>query len=144
MLIFFVLATLYGVVGTVILGLMGDELFIEVLVCTIIIFISFILTFVPISKSREKQSSMLNLKTRIVVDKEFITNGTDINEVKKPLSKVKKVIDAGICYYVIFKHGDLTNCWVCQKNLLIKGTLNEFETIFAEKLIRKPNNTADE
>ena len=58
---------------------------------------------------------------------------------KKPLEKstqkIKKVLDEGDCYYVIYS--DINNCIVCQKDLLVEGTLEEFENIFAGKIVRK-------
>lgn len=55
----------------------------------------------------------------------------------KSVEKVKAVIDVGEWYYIIFKFGDIGNSWVCQKDLLTKGTIDEFEKIFEGKIVRK-------
>lgn len=55
----------------------------------------------------------------------------------KSLSRVKKVIDAGEWYYIIFKFGDIGNSWICQKNLLTQGTIEDFEKLFETKIVRK-------
>lgn len=55
----------------------------------------------------------------------------------KPITKIKKVIDMGDWYYFIFRFGDISNSWVCQKNLIVQGTIEEFEKIFTGKIVRK-------
>ena len=55
----------------------------------------------------------------------------------KSVSRVKRVIDCGEWYYIIFKFGDIGNSWVCQKDLLIQGTIEDFEKLFEGKIIRK-------
>ena len=54
----------------------------------------------------------------------------------KPISKVKKVIDMGEWYYIIFKFGDISNSWICQKDLITQGTIEDFEKIFEGKIKR--------
>ena len=57
--------------------------------------------------------------------------------IEKPLDKIKKVIDVGKWYYIIFKHGDITNAWVIEKRLIVSGSIEEFEEIFASILIKQ-------
>ena len=52
------------------------------------------------------------------------------------ISSVKKVIDYGEWYYFIFEFADRDPYFVCQKDLLTKGTLDDFEALFGEKLER--------
>ena len=47
----------------------------------------------------------------------------------KRVEQVRKVIDAGGWYIIIFKSGDISNSWICEKNLIVKE-------IFAEKLMK--------
>lgn len=54
---------------------------------------------------------------------------------QKAVKKIKKVFDTGDCYYIIYS--DIINSIVCQKDLLKEGSLQEFETIFAGKIIKK-------
>lgn len=54
---------------------------------------------------------------------------------QKPLSKIKKVLDEGDCFYIIY--AGMSNCIVCQKDLLREGTIEEFKTLFAEKIVSK-------
>lgn len=55
---------------------------------------------------------------------------------KKPITKVKKVIDYGEAYYVLFSFM-LDTSWVCQKKNIVQGTIEEFEVLFQSKIIRK-------
>ena len=54
--------------------------------------------------------------------------------VMEQISNVKKVKDLGDFYYVYFGTYDTLTRFVCQKDLLTKGTLEEFEEMFAEKM----------
>lgn len=51
------------------------------------------------------------------------------------INEVKKVIDYGECYFIIYT--DVAQAIVCQKDLIKEGTLEEFETIFAGKIKRR-------
>ena len=58
-------------------------------------------------------------------------------KLEKPIKKIKKVLDDEDCYYVIY--GDINNSIVCQKDLLIEGTIEEFEALFQARIVRKKN-----
>ncbi len=51
---------------------------------------------------------------------------------KIEIERIKKVIDNGEWYAIIFR--GLSNAIICQKELLVEGTLEEFETAFQNKL----------
>ena len=55
----------------------------------------------------------------------------------KYFENVKKVIDQGDWYYITLKGGDMLDPIICQKDWLVEGTLEEFETLFKDKLIRQ-------
>lgn len=73
----------------------------------------------------------------ITIDAEKIIVVTPLwaKPLQKPLKKIKRVLDEGDCYYIIYS--DLNNCIICQKNLLIEGSIEEFEKIFQNKIKRK-------
>lgn len=50
---------------------------------------------------------------------------------------VKKVIDTGEFYYLKF-HFPFNRYCLCQKDLITQGTIEEFEEIFADRIVRKP------
>ena len=47
------------------------------------------------------------------------------------------IIDYGEWYYVKFNLGDRDPYFVCQKDLLKNGTIEEFEALFEGKIERK-------
>ena len=73
----------------------------------------------------------------ITIDPEKIIVETPLwsKPLQKPMKKIKKVMDEGDCYYIIY--ADINNCIVCQKNLIKEGTIEEFETLFEGKIVRK-------
>lgn len=73
----------------------------------------------------------------ITIDSENIVVESPIwpKPLQKPMKKIKKVLDVGDCYYIIY--GDISNCIVCQKNLIQEGTIEEFETLFQGKIVRQ-------
>lgn len=55
---------------------------------------------------------------------------------KQSISQVKLVEDHGEWYHIVFRYPYTNPRFVCQKNLLTKGTIEEFERIFEGKIIR--------
>lgn len=53
------------------------------------------------------------------------------------VSQVKKVVDMGEWYHIFFNYPYRNPRFVCQKDLIKQGTLDEFEKIFEGKIIRK-------
>ena len=77
----------------------------------------------------------------ITIDDEKIVVETPLwpKPLEKPIKKIKKVLDEGDCYYIIY--GDINNSIVCQKDLLKEGTIEEFEALFQGKIVRKKIKT---
>lgn len=67
---------------------------------------------------------------------ERLYNTGEMGTTTKPINKVKKVLDCGEVYYIIFRFGDISNAWICQKSNIINGTIEEFEALFQQKLVR--------
>lgn len=67
-----------------------------------------------------------------VVD-EVIYITTKYGTRSKQINSVKKVIDTGDSYFIIFYFPKITTC-LCQKDLLVKGTLGDFEQLFQDKI----------
>lgn len=55
----------------------------------------------------------------------------------RSIEYVKKVIDYGDWYHIIFYFPHKNVYYLCQKDLISEGTIEEFEELFAEKLVRK-------
>ena len=75
---------------------------------------------------------------RIFIDteEETIVNFSKQGERFHMLSSVKYVKDYGEWYHFEFYYSDRDMYFVCQKSLLIKGSIEEFENLFADKLMR--------
>ena len=87
------------------------------------------------------ESIVCKLPRKISITKDLITleiDYLDINiEAKiKKLTDINKIIDYGECYFISFKK-NFTGSIICQKNLIVKGTLEDFENLFKGKIVRK-------
>ena len=133
----FGLFALVSIAAVLIIGIVEDRLinFIPI----VIILLAFpILAFIIPKSCVEK----IEINSRIVFDFETDTATlyyssqyyTHKHPSVKNISKIKSVLDYGICYCIIFKHGDITNAWVCEKRLLSKGSIEEFENLFKDKI----------
>lgn len=107
-----------------------------------LIFCSLIMLTVPILSAYTPKKVILRFRISphiIITEKdlslELRSNGKEVWRTRK-ISKVKKVLDCGEVYYIIFKFGDITNSWICQKNNIINGTIEEFESLFQTKLVK--------
>ena len=85
-----------------------------------------------IKKSRKKM-----LTKKIIIDDDLITAVTDTQALTKNLSDVKQVKEYLDFYAISFRIGNISNIFICQKDLLVKGTLDEFDELFIEKLVLK-------
>ena len=113
-----------------------QDLWGELIVC------SLIMLTVPILSAYTPKKVILRFRISphiIITEKDLSleswSNGKEVWRIRK-ISKVKKVLDCGEVYYIIFKFGDITNSWICQKNNIINGTIEEFESLFQTKLVK--------
>lgn len=134
--IFTVFTVVLGVVPTVVTAFFHDESFSEFFGATVLLTILTVIFWLPINVNR-KLPQGIPTDVLVRIEGQYITRSGFGAVQKKSLDKVKKVIDAGEWYYVVFKFGDIGSSFVCQKNLLKVGTLEEFEALFAGKIVRK-------
>ena len=81
------------------------------------------------------------VRQRIVVEKDIISGIYKKAYVEKKIEDVKKIVDYGEFYYISYYFPEKwVNC-VCQKNLLVEGTIKEFEEFFEGKIVRKIKKT---
>ena len=80
-----------------------------------------------------------DLQWNIVVEGNVISaEGIQRYEIKN-LEDVKKVVDMGDFYKIYFYFPHKSNLFICQKDLLVKGTIEEFEKLFSSVMVRKNN-----
>ena len=74
---------------------------------------------------------------RIYIDGDRIISESNVNHMGQFLSDVKRVYDYGEFYFFVFPIGKISNDYICQKDLLSSGTLEEFEALIGDKLVRR-------
>ena len=72
----------------------------------------------------------------LIYDGLVINEGKDFKSTRK-VSHSSKIIDFEDCYYFhfCFPHKDCR--FLCQKDLITEGTIEEFENLFKDKIIKK-------
>lgn len=91
------------------------------------------MTYIPKSKKEEKSLT----PRKIFVSDETIVCIADKYTESQSIHDVKKIKDYGDFYDLIFPIGRYSEKFICQKELLSKGTLEEFEALFEGKIERK-------
>jgi len=86
---------------------------------------------------RSEKEKKSELPRRIVINEDTVFVTTDKNSESKLINDIKKVIDNGTYYEMVFPFGKSSQKFICQKEFLIKGSLDEFELLFEDKIIRK-------
>ncbi len=76
-----------------------------------------------------------NTPKRIAIEDGFIACDTDKTVIGRELQDVKKVRDFGEFYELVFPWTKLNGTFICQKDLLTKGSLGEFEKLFEGKIV---------
>lgn len=98
-----------------------------------------IMLIFPNSVFITKKGIIEDLPTRVTIDDEALRrygNGEE-NYAGREIIDVKKVIDRGNFYEIIFYFPHKDCFFICQKNLIVEGTIEEFEELFADRLVRK-------
>ena len=94
---------------------------------------------IPISKNAQK--IFMPKKVFLDLEENTIVHQCEKMERFHMIDSVKSVIDYGDWYHLIFYYSDRDMYFVCQKSLLTKGTLEEFEALFEGKIERRiPKN----
>lgn len=69
-------------------------------------------------------------------DETVIIHGETFHQ-EREISQLKRIIDFGDCYKMEFVFPHKSFSCLCQKNLIVKGTIEEFEERFADIIVRK-------
>ena len=91
------------------------------------------LFFIP----KTKKERLRLLPNRIFTEDEYIVNIGNCVEEQRLIEEASKLIDYGDFYFVLFQFGNYSERFVCQKDLLAQGTLEEFEALFEGKIERR-------
>ena len=88
----------------------------------------------------KKSQEHMNLK-KVVIKDNVIKGITDEMTVHNNISNVIEVRDFEDYYEIVFPAIYIFSVYICQKNLLIKGTLEDFEALFEDKIVRVKDKT---
>lgn len=124
----------FGVIATI--YFLRHLLVIEILLCSILLMIASIVLIFMRERTDSKRFIQTSWDFEIVLDNKMVTftNRTFQKVRVVPFSKIKKIIDEGNFYVIIF--GEHSNGIVCQKNLIVEGSIEEFEKLFEGKIVR--------
>lgn len=103
--------------------LMGGSMFV---VCALMV-------IRPMSKKEVAQI----LPQRVYANRNHIVSIAEQWKESKQISDVSKVIDCGSYYDIRFPFGKMSDKFICQKDLLTKGSLEKFEELFEGKIRRR-------
>ena len=84
--------------------------------------------------SKKEAASIWEYKIRINSENVTAHNITEDIRYRTPVEKIRKVEDMGEYYLLRYA---LIDCFICQKDLLTSGSLEELERIFEGKIKRK-------
>lgn len=83
-----------------------------------------------------KSTYHLILPQRVYIEEDILVSENEKFSFSRKLDQVENVIDFGEGYYIKFYSAYRCPKFVCQKSLLTKGTIEEFENLFSDKITR--------
>ena len=116
----------------VVLSIMVDDPLFTYICLGGIILMFLLLNFRPFGK-RELEEL---LPKRIYANKTYIVCVAEKYKESQCICDVSKILDYGEYYEIRFFFGKISDKFICQKDLLTKGSLEEFERIFEGKIKR--------
>ncbi len=83
------------------------------------------------------------LPTKVTISQDAITMELDGNDnygyASIEMCYVKSVQDMGDWYHIVFFAPYKASYFICQKDLLVQGTIQQFEQIFAGNIVSRPS-----
>ena len=125
-----------------IVGFVWEKNYLWFLILCFMAFIMFSLPMISLMmpKSREKSINQIHAKVplKVTISDDIIEVEYEEKYLEATTSEVTKIIDVGDCYILSTRYFQREGYYcACQKDLLTKGTLEEFEELFADKIVRK-------
>lgn len=82
----------------------------------------------------------LYLPKRMVIEDGMINLENEYRSEFRFIEDVDRIVDMGDWYHILFCFPKKSLYYVCQKNLLVEGTLEEFEKLFEGEIQRQTKN----
>lgn len=112
-----------------------------ILVSVVLLIAVIIMSFCPRIHYNQKMIEDYYPISVVVEDDKLITDGKGEDAYNsRRIDEVKVVIDGGDFYYIKYYY-PFYDYTLCQKDLIVKGTIEEFEELFADRLVRKIRKT---
>ena len=124
-------AIIFGII--ILLIAIPNRLKVLIFLIPLVIFV--FLSLIPPSKKNQK--SFVPICIYVDLEEEAIVHECEKMQRSHPIESVKSIIDYGEWYYFEFEFGNRDLYYVCQKNLITNGSLEEFEKMFEGKIVRK-------
>ena len=77
------------------------------------------------------------LPKKVIIYKDLMISFVKNAKYEEVFDNISKVVDYGDCYKIYFKLFYKNQSFICQKDLIKEGTLDEFENLFSNELIKK-------
>lgn len=124
---------LFSIVDIVIAAI--SELWISVIFLLPLLMVVLFATFAPYLEKQKYLQGML--PDKVIISKETgVSAFWKDDSFTRPLNSVKKIVNTGGQFLFVFYNPKRTDI-ICQKDHLVEGTLEEFENIFAGKIVQK-------
>lgn len=121
--------SLLGSAGTVAVALTYDTI--------VLLFLVFFAIFAILSCFPYKKAVYKNMPKLISIEDTTLFLENDTHNELRDIDNVKNVIDMGKWYYITFYFPHKSIMFLCQKDLLVQGSIEEFEKLFEGKITRK-------
>lgn len=92
-----------------------------------------LLSWIPPSKKQQK--NFIPLRICFDLEETIVVYQSAKTERFHMINSISKIIDYGEWYHLVFYYSDRDICFVCQKSLITKGTIEEFERLFEDKIV---------
>ena len=115
------------------LSLKVDAFFEVMLTLVLITIFSPFFFRICVSKKARKRS----IPKKVIINEGVIISVSDKTTISKNITQVREVRDYGQFYHVVLPKIYIDAVFVCQKDLISKGTLEEFEFLFKDMIINK-------
>ena len=119
------------------LPIIFSAIFLNIMLLWLVLPLVLLAVFSLFKTSKSSQKTFMPTRIYLDLEEETILQECEKAERFHILSSVKSVIDYGDWYYLVFNYEDRDPYFVCQKDLLTQGTLEEFEALFEGKIVKK-------
>jgi len=122
------LAVLYAI-ANITIALLWNLIALLYLIIPVVAIISFIFPF--------RRFAIKRVPLVVSIEDEFIECENEQEYANNRLDDVKNVVDLGDWYIVRFYFPINLRWFICQKDLIVEGTIEDFEKLFEGKIVRK-------